>query len=63
MRPKPQLSHEAAAATKETIIPALMGVSPLPAIHTSTFLTGGDRARQWPVTRIRIICMAKATIP
>ena len=63
MRPKPQLSQEPTPATKETIIPALMGVSPLPAIQTSALLTAGVRARQWPVTRIRIICMAKATIP
>jgi len=63
MRPKPQLSQEATAATKETIIPALMGVSPRPAIQTSTLLTAGERARQCPVTRTRIICMAKATIP
>ncbi|OPY92945.1 MAG: hypothetical protein A4E73_00613 [Syntrophaceae bacterium PtaU1.Bin231] len=63
MRPNPQLIQPARLATKAVIMAPFTGVVAMEAIAFRTRLTGGVRARQYPVTRIRIICMAKAMMP
>jgi len=63
IRPKPQLIQEPTPPTKATIIAPLTGVSAFVATQSRTFFMGGVRARIYPVTRTRIICMAKAMIP
>jgi len=57
------LIHEPTPPTKATIIAPLTGVSAIVATQSRTFFMGGVRARTYPVTRMRIICMAKAMIP
>ncbi|OPZ47965.1 MAG: hypothetical protein BWY92_01666 [Firmicutes bacterium ADurb.BinA052] len=63
IRPNPHCSQEQIPATSATRNTALAGVLAIRAMPASILLTGGARARLCPVTRIRVICMANASMP